>query len=655
MQHHRDSSLREVAEGRLFTIPDYQRPYAWDSKQLQDLWEDLDLMGPKGSHYTGTLVLLSRDAETGPDGASFEECEVVDGQQRLTSLLLLIDRLRRRLETLNQPEATRLAAQLRDEFGDVQHGWNSRPRIRLAGELNTFWHKSILQDQPLALAGLHSGHRLLRQAVELFDSWIDDLARTNPTSSFAPLQDLTNRVTNGLRFLVYEVSSAADVGVIFETLNDRGRDLTELEKIKNYLLYLGRQMPDHAREELVTHINRAWSRIFDSLAAAPGVNEDSVLRAHWIVTQDGDARRWKGTRSVKARFPRVKYVDGRQRLSPFSTESRDDPEQTLRDDIVGYVDTLERCALYAQELHSIEAQLVDFTDHHDEARRAGHKLRNAGHGLVRFYPILFAARLAHPHDGHFYARMVQLCEVFVVRIFLVTQWRTHTGSSSINRHGHDLLRYAFDPATALSRFASLIRYYADDDRMGRSLSSFSDWYGRPRHKFLLYEYELSCLPRGSTPPSFSHFVAKRRETTEHILPQSPGAGSQWRRDFTEEQRKVMTHTLGNLMLTMDNSRYSNHDYVVKRGSSDTATEVACYRNGSLAQERKVATEYEEWTPETIQHRQASLATWIVQRWPLPEEPAPEPQVTEDEAYEDASMDDVALDESALGDGEQGQA
>src|ERR1700676_819596 len=49
--------LPAVVNERLLEVPDYQRPYAWRKKQLEDLWEDLDLLGPRGGHYAGTLML----------------------------------------------------------------------------------------------------------------------------------------------------------------------------------------------------------------------------------------------------------------------------------------------------------------------------------------------------------------------------------------------------------------------------------------------------------------------------------------------------------------------------------------------------------------------------------------------------------------------
>jgi len=60
MPHTQEVRLPAVMGERLLEVPDYQRPYAWRRKQLEDLWEDLDLLGPTLSHYAGTLVL--RDA-----------------------------------------------------------------------------------------------------------------------------------------------------------------------------------------------------------------------------------------------------------------------------------------------------------------------------------------------------------------------------------------------------------------------------------------------------------------------------------------------------------------------------------------------------------------------------------------------------------------
>src|SRR5438876_8982200 len=89
-------SLQKTFEGKVFTIPDYQRGYAWEEQHLLDLWEDIEFLASGKKHYTGNLVLQRRDGETvqAEDGSRNEVFEIVDGQQRLTTLVILLECLR---------------------------------------------------------------------------------------------------------------------------------------------------------------------------------------------------------------------------------------------------------------------------------------------------------------------------------------------------------------------------------------------------------------------------------------------------------------------------------------------------------------------------------------------------------------------------------
>src|SRR5262245_66674514 len=114
---------------------------------------------------------------------------------------------------------------------------------------------------------------------------------------------------------------------MFETLNNRGKPLTELEKVKNYLLYLATKLdlPDH---DLAIRVNGAWANILQRLMAAGLTqpdDEDRLLRAHWLMAYDPVARNWGGTRSIKERF----------RLSADRTT-----HAALLDELVPYTRTL---------------------------------------------------------------------------------------------------------------------------------------------------------------------------------------------------------------------------------------------------------------------------------------------------------------------------
>ncbi len=68
MPQNQEVRLPAVVRDRLLVIADYQRPYAWELKQLNDLWEDLDLLGPNRTHYAGTLVLRPLRLDGDPNG-----------------------------------------------------------------------------------------------------------------------------------------------------------------------------------------------------------------------------------------------------------------------------------------------------------------------------------------------------------------------------------------------------------------------------------------------------------------------------------------------------------------------------------------------------------------------------------------------------------
>ncbi len=126
--------------------------------------------------------------------------------------------------------------------------------------------------------------------------------------------DLYDKVTHRLRMSLYTVSEASDVGVIFEVMNNRGKPLSELEKVKNYLLYAGSKLdlPPHS---LADSVNSTWTNIFERLMAADlsgSKDENQLLRMHWLMAYDHRSRNFDGSKSIKARF-RLRDYDGRHK------------------------------------------------------------------------------------------------------------------------------------------------------------------------------------------------------------------------------------------------------------------------------------------------------------------------------------------------------
>jgi hypothetical protein len=620
--------LPAIVSERLLQIPDYQRPYAWRRKQLNDMWEDLDLLGPSGSHYAGTIVLreltVNGTAKTSlaDDGSELRHCEVVDGQQRLTTSLLLLDRIRRRLDALagnGVDNAAEMSSRIRSNYGLVSIDHALVPRLRLGAGVNEYWVNTSLGDQAYVGSGLIAGQQRLREAALFFDEKLATFSGDGDTIEFARLKDLQRRVTAGLGFLVYEVQSVAEVGVIFETLNERGRDLSDLEKTKNYLLYLARSIKDARSEQLAELINSSWADIFRNLASEADDADDQLLRAHWLATVNPDRREWKRIESIKRRFDRSAYISGETRIIPVqsATQDQNDAWDRLVADLTDYVTTLRHCSFFLAEMFNPVAQFHNFDGHGSEVRRRSAALARSG--VVALYrPLLFAARLKHASDGALYARLVDICERYSARVFVIRQRRANAGEARLLRLAFELYGGA-NPEYILSEVAALLwRYAPNVDVFDALTSTRENWYARRGHKYFLYEYELDLKAPGQELAPMAHFTDSAREqrTTEHILPQTPKVDDDcWWDHYSKEEHAELVHALGNLTLTYDNSVYSNKCFAEKRGKplAPGEQESKCYAQATLSQERQLA-QYENWTPERIRQRQGTLAIWALERW-----------------------------------------
>ena len=665
MPAQQETTLTTVLSDRLLEVPDYQRPYAWTTKQLEDLWEDLDLVGPKGQHYFGTLVLRDVRDDDGEVRTSLDEAgttlrhsEVVDGQQRVTTCVVLLDRIRRRLAGLagdGIEGAAAIAESLRRSFGVVVVDNVSVPRLRLGQDLNEYWTSVVLGDEQYVGGALIGGAARLAGAVAFFDARLIELANgVDPTEFVTRLRELQRRVTAGLRVLVYEVASAAEVGVIFETLNERGRPLTELEKTKNYLLYLARQIPDGRTDDLAAFINSRWAGIFGALARSDGGMDDQLLRVHWLATQNADLRSWQGVASIKRAFDRSRYVSASTRIIPSSFRP-DEPKAAfdhLYSEVKDYVASLHHCAHFVAEMFDPHAQFVAFGSGRERARRASAALARSG--VVALYrPLLCAARLRYPNDGDFYADLADVLDRYSARVFVISQRRANAGQAKLASLAFDLFKKRATPEEVLDAVSVLLWRYASDTQVRAALESETEnWYARRGHKYFLYEYELSRMGSGEQLQQFGYFIKKGNEqrTTEHILPQNPDPGAAcWWDSFSKEEHVALRHALGNLVLTLDNSQYSNKCFADKRGAPLGAgsTPKACYAQSSFHQERELAA-FDTWTPDTIRARQKQLAEWALERWAVsvPGTDVLEPQDAEPEIEAEGAEDEAGVESSA---------
>jgi len=262
-------TLPQIFADRLFTIPDYQRGYAWEERQVAELLKDLDHM-LRGSvahrHYTGTLV-LGRPKDGAPG-----EYHVVDGQQRLTTIVILLRLLADHLPEKEQPDFGSLYIRRGDIGSD-------RAVLRLNSDTRQFFERVVLAN------GSHGGepvtleaHERLHKARKLIEAWIG-----GHINSGVPVQRIKAALEKELGFLVYAPAEDAETGIMFEVINNRGKPLSELEKVKNYLIYACVKL---GAKSLRADIDEDWSAILKDLNAAKKTSpsdEGAFLRYCMVV------------------------------------------------------------------------------------------------------------------------------------------------------------------------------------------------------------------------------------------------------------------------------------------------------------------------------------------------------------------------------------
>lgn len=601
-------TVQDIFSDKLLRVPDYQRGYSWEKKQWDDLLDDIDLIEQGQEHYTGTLVLHKSDNDKkfqDESGREMEIYDIVDGQQRLTTIVLLLDNLARRFQSHSNIKYQTLGNGIYKNYISISdfHG-NKLSKLKLNRDCNAYFENCILSRiESLEGPNIWS-HRRLKDAQEYFRSYFDRKKEEIVGEESVYLEWLRNfhqKLTSSLKLTVYVVPKAADVGVIFEVMNNRGKPLSEIEKVKNYLLYLASKAPTAVASELEKNINETWTKIFEALmkADAKRADEDQLLRSHWLMAYDYDKRNWNGVDSIKKKFPLREYRG---------------EHQELKKAVTNYVQSLgEACIAYCDIIRGEEASFQQIDD-----EKIKSKLRKITGKLIRikavasFLPVLMAVRLRVSDNCESYYKFLELAEKYTFRVYRLLGRRSDTGMPRFNHIANMLYQAEIEPLDALNKVGGTLVKYSPNKEYFEEYERKNNWYTWQGLKYFLYEYEEHLARSGPVKIKWSYLEkADKEDTIEHILPQTPD-NEYWRDRWSDEQIEKRLHDIGNLSITFDNSSYSNKSFPNKKQSSGP-----CYANAPTFMEQALK-KYDDWTERECLERRDEIVTWARERWGIDE-------------------------------------
>ena len=282
-------NLKELFSNKVFRIPHYQRGFSWEERQLSDLWDDIndiskDENGNYISHYTGTIYLSRTIEREIPETEIWAQdyqkfYNIVDGQQRLTSIVILLyELIRIAPDGLGQDTHE----DLYKSFICLRHKNQHLKCYKFCYIENNrdYLIKDIFEDDTLTILPSEWENiytRNLLFAKTFFRNKLLELMGTG----FEHIEELYRKLTTALVFDQRIIERDLDVQAVFETMNNRGKPLTTLEKLKNRLIYLSSHFSSAEALSLQENINKAWATIYIVLAKNPQIilPEDVFLSA----------------------------------------------------------------------------------------------------------------------------------------------------------------------------------------------------------------------------------------------------------------------------------------------------------------------------------------------------------------------------------------
>lgn len=678
-------SIQNIFKDRIFKIPDYQRGYAWTTRQLKDFWEDVVNLPPDRFHYTGLLSLKKLDKQTSSiwnderwliENRGYKPFHIVDGQQRLTTFVIFIQAISELLKEL--PENS----EKKEE--DIYLGSFSLKTIKESYLVIERPPQFIIKTYKFGYETDNPSFKFLRHRIflepdsgsiqETFYTlnlenskkfFKENLSEFYNKYGLLEIEQLFKKLTQNLMFNVYEISDDFDVFVAFETMNNRGKKLSNLELLKNRLIYLTTlyeedELKSDERTSLREKINDAWKEVYFQLGRNKKhpLNDDDFLVAHWIMYFH--YTREKGDDYIRflleQKFtPQNIYAKTEVKVSSIQEfEEIKENEETDQEEVEingnGEEKTILRSKLTPKEIenyvNSLKSAAVHwYNTHHPvnnpdltEIERLWIDRLNRI-GIIYFRPLVTVSYLSKTIGSNDRVRLFQAIERFIFVTFRLSRAFSTYRNSEFYRAARQLRNYELSIDTIIERLNERMDYcfYSPEEsektyfdytyfqkfieKKFKSGGGFYNWNGL---RYFLYEYEMEKVrQRGSQKIDWKLFVKgeKDKVSIEHIYPQTP-AKKCWKEsfnDYKKQERHYFQGTLGNLLPLSQsiNSSLQNDCFCDKKNPkyNDKKEKIRQgYSDGSHSEIE--VSNYPDWNAETILERGVKLLEFMEKRWNL---------------------------------------
>ena len=552
----RKGNIYEILNGnKQFLIPNYQRFYNWDMEQCKRLWNDIVEMQKKGKvgHFVGSIVNIAEQAM--PTGV--QKYMIIDGQQRMTTLTLLLLALRD--YAIKNPEDNTINSKRIDNMllkNEYESG-DERYKLLLT-ETDRDILIQLVEEKPIAV---DTRSRLLEN-YKFFSGKISDM-ELSPAQVYESIGKL--QIVN-----ITLDRTIDDAQAIFESLNSTGKELSESDLIRNYVL-MG--LEPNEQNYVYEHLWRPMELLFEY------ETQGSVMD-----------RFFKDYLTMKiTRIPKQDRV-----YEEFKTYHLNCEFATIRElcqDIYTYAKCYTNMVFRRSSNSTLKSLYEDINDLRMEVS----------------YPFLLKV---HNDYEEGLINVDELCEIIKLCIsYVFRRSICDIPTNSLNKTFATLRNEikTDDYVNSIKAFFVLrddYKEFPNDDKFEKAFVS-RDVYNMRSRNFLLSHLENY---KNKAPIIIENF------TIEHIMPQNPKLSIEWQQELGptwKDVQKTYLHTIGNLTLTAYNSEMSDNPFMIKMDMEGGLKESALRLNAYLVK-------LTEWNEQRIKERAKILADKAKEIWEYPE-------------------------------------
>ena len=543
----------DLLEKRLFRIPHYQRAYSWRRAERQDMFKDIQKLKdrPGSSHFMATVVGLRRD--TVPIVTDeYDVIEIVDGQQRLTTLVILLKVIAQELEaslTDDDKAALTTEARLERELQELLVKQDELSLILLQTNHDRSQHfANFLRDgtsPPISEAQTLADRELLR-AIHECKSFVKKWG--DPT-------ELLRLLKNQLYFIFHETHDEEAVYTVFEVLNNRGLEVSWLAKLKSRLMEVVFETDQGNNSEYIDELHRIWGSFYGIVGLREGVDTEAL------------------TFAATLRSLRVSRILG----------DGDAVERLMKEVDTNVAKTIKISSWLLKVVNAVNRL-------QEEMRQPVTKIRQAR--------LLAVSIMLRDFPAEVERKLLDQWETTSFRIFGLCRKDARTGVGDFVRLACEVQNNLDLSSDDISeRIREIGAAYTIDEVRDQlwEANCYNGWEAELRYVLCRYEEHLA-KQRGQT---FDNEQWNRiwqesaANSIEHILPQS------------NSQNGILVHRLGNLLLLPPRLNSSLRDKDPRKKADD-------YRQTGLLIAGDVAATIQErgWGEAEIEGREDEITSWI---------------------------------------------